>query len=195
MNLKNLEKYLESFGKYVIKQSRTNLSKGKKNVTKDLYNSLEFRVVKDAGGIWGLEFLMLDYGEYIDKGVSGNKKKRTYKDFTGKEVPSPYEYTNKQPPAGILAKWISKRGIKGRSIDYEYTDKKTGKRILRKGTGRFITNLSLAFAYAKKIKRDGIKGISFFQRPIELGWKRFGEGVLDSITKDIIDEIPDEINN
>jgi hypothetical protein len=177
MNLKNLEKYLESFGKYVIKQSRTNLSKAKKNVTKDLYNSLEFRVVKDAGGIWGLEFLMLDYGEYIDKGVSGSQKKRTYKDFTGKKVASPYEYSNKQPPAGILAKWISKRRIKGR-------DKKTG---------RFITNLSLAFAMARTIKRDGIKGISFFQRPIELGWKRFGEGVLDSIAKDILDAIPDEI--
>ncbi len=41
-----LERYLNSFGKYVVKQSRANLSRKKKNVSKELYNSLEFKVVK-----------------------------------------------------------------------------------------------------------------------------------------------------
>ena len=38
MKTDNIERYLESFGKYIIKQSRTNLTKAKKNLTKDLYN-------------------------------------------------------------------------------------------------------------------------------------------------------------
>ena len=42
MNTENLERYLESFGKYIVKQARTNLTKGKKNVSKDLYNSIKF---------------------------------------------------------------------------------------------------------------------------------------------------------
>ena len=42
--MQNLERYLNSFGKYVIKQARTNLTKGKKNVNKKLYNSLKFKV-------------------------------------------------------------------------------------------------------------------------------------------------------
>ena len=45
MKAKNLERYLESFGKYIVKQARTNLTKGKKNVSKDLYNSIKFEVL------------------------------------------------------------------------------------------------------------------------------------------------------
>ena len=45
-----IEKYLESFGKYVVQQSRTNLTKGKKNVTKGLYNSIKFTVTPNDKG-------------------------------------------------------------------------------------------------------------------------------------------------
>ena len=34
MKTENLERYLNSFGKYMVQQSRTNLTKGKKNVDK-----------------------------------------------------------------------------------------------------------------------------------------------------------------
>ena len=44
MQLKEVEKVLHKFGKYVVKQARTNLTKNKKNVSKNLYNSLEYRV-------------------------------------------------------------------------------------------------------------------------------------------------------
>ena len=37
----NTKEYLNSFAKYVIQQSRSNLTKGGKNSTKDLYNSLD----------------------------------------------------------------------------------------------------------------------------------------------------------
>ena len=37
--LKNLQTELQSFGKYVVQQSRSNLTKQKHNVSKDLYNS------------------------------------------------------------------------------------------------------------------------------------------------------------
>ena len=40
MKTDNIERYLNSFGKYIVKQSRTNLTKGKKNVSKELYNSI-----------------------------------------------------------------------------------------------------------------------------------------------------------
>jgi hypothetical protein len=46
MKTEALERYLNSFGKYVVQQSRTNLTKGKKNVTKDLYKSISFKVLQ-----------------------------------------------------------------------------------------------------------------------------------------------------
>ena len=72
-----LERYLNSFGKYIIQQSKSNLSRKKKNVSKELYNSLEFKVVKTTEG-FSVQFFMADYGAFIDKGVSGTKKINEY---------------------------------------------------------------------------------------------------------------------
>tara|TARA_R110001632_G_scaffold6512_1_gene26576 strand:- start:73 stop:603 length:531 start_codon:yes stop_codon:yes gene_type:complete len=173
MNTKNLERYLNSFGKYIVKQARTNLTKGKKNVSKDLYNSIKFEVETEANGDFTVQFMMDYYGQFVDKGVSGNKKKRTYKDWQGKTVSTPYKYTTKQPPSSVLTKWIQMRGIKGR-------DSKTG---------RFISNKTLAFLIGRKIKRDGIKGISFFQRPLQLAMKKFPNDYAQALKKDIIETL------
>jgi|TARA_R110002167_G_scaffold19881_2_gene72925 hypothetical protein len=169
MKTDNIERYLNSFGKYVVKQSRTNLTKGKKNVSKELYNSISFKVVTDANG-FSVQFYMADYGTFIDKGVSGNKQQRSYKDYTGKTVKSPYKYTTKQPPSKLLDKWIVKKGIAPR-------DKQ----------GKFMSRKSISFLIARSIKIKGIKSTSFFQRPMELALKDFSKDLLGSIKEDIIE--------
>jgi len=169
MKTDNIEKYLNSFGKQVVNRAKGNLQKAKGGGT-NLENSISFKVVADADG-FSVQFYMDSYGTFVDKGVSGNKQKRTFKDYENKTVSSPYKYTNKQPPPGILAKWIKKKGIKGR-------DKKTG---------RFISNMSLAFIIGRAIKRDGIQGISFFQKPLGLGLKQFGKDLLGNLKEDIIE--------
>tara|TARA_R110002096_G_scaffold36997_1_gene102985 strand:+ start:178 stop:708 length:531 start_codon:yes stop_codon:yes gene_type:complete len=173
MNTKNLERYLESFGKYVVKQARTNLTKGKKNVSKELYNSISFEVETESNGDFTVQFMMDYYGKFVDKGVSGNKKKRTYKDWQGKTVSTPYKYTTKQPPSSVLTKWIKMRGIKGR-------DSKTG---------RFITNKTLAFLIGRSIKTKGIQGISFFQRPLQLAMQSFPKEFGAELKQDIIETL------
>lgn len=168
MKTENIERYLNSFGKQIVNRAKSNLQKSKGGGT-NLEKSLSFKIVKDADG-FTVEFYMADYGTFVDKGVSGNKQQRSFKDYKNKVVKSPYKYTNKQPPPNILAKWISKKGIKGR-------DKKTG---------RFISHMSLAFIFGRKIKRDGIQGISFFQKPMALGLKQFGKNLLNNIKEDVM---------
>jgi len=169
MKTDNIERYLNSFGKQVVNRAKGGLQKAKGGGT-NLENSISFKVVTDADG-FSVQFYMSSYGTFVDKGVSGNKQKRTFKDYENKTVSSPYKYTNKQPPPGILAKWIKKKGIKGR-------DKKTVS---------FISNMSLAFRMGREIKRDGIQGISFFQKPLGLGLKQFGKDLLGSLKEDIIE--------
>jgi hypothetical protein len=164
-----MENYLNSFGKQVVNRAKGNIQRKKGGGTA-LENSIKFTVSADEDG-FSVKFFMNSYGTFVDKGVSGNKKKRSYKDYNGKTITSPYKFTSKQPPPTILAKWISKKKIKGR-------DKKTG---------RFISNMSLAFLIGRKIKRDGIEGISFFQKPLGLGLKQYGEGLLGALTEDIIE--------
>tara|TARA_R110001583_G_scaffold9237_1_gene43910 strand:+ start:605 stop:1138 length:534 start_codon:yes stop_codon:yes gene_type:complete len=171
MDTKSIEAYLNSFGKQVVNRAKANLGKAKGGSTK-LATTIKFEVKPDADG-FVVNFYMADYGTFLDKGVSGNKKKQSFKNYENQSESSPYKYTTKQPPSGILAKWISKKGIKGR-------DKKTG---------RFISNLSLAFLIGRKIKRDGIKSLSFFQKPLGLGMKQFGKDLLGVIAEEIKDNI------
>ena len=171
MNTDNIERYLNSFGKQVVNRAKGNVQKAKGGGTA-LEKSIRFEVVTDADG-FSVQFYMLDYGTFVDKGVSGNKQTQSYKDYTGKTVSSPYKYTNKQPPPGILAKWIKSKGLKGR-------DKKTG---------RFISHMALAFIIGRKIKRDGIKSLAFFQKPLGLGLKQFGQELLGNVKEDIINNL------
>tara|TARA_R110001606_G_scaffold11558_3_gene50102 strand:- start:2186 stop:2719 length:534 start_codon:yes stop_codon:yes gene_type:complete len=171
MDTKNVERYLNSFGKQVVNRAKANLGKAKGGST-NLATTIKFEVKPDADG-FVVKFYMADYGTFLDKGVSGNKKKQSYKNYENKTESSPYSYTTKQPPPNILSKWIKKKGIKGR-------DKKSG---------RFISNLSLAFLIGRKIKRDGIKSLSFFQKPLGLGMKQFGKDLLGAISTDITDKL------
>ena len=127
MDTKNIERYLNSFGKQVVNRAKGGLQKAKGGGSA-LEQSISFKVVTDADG-FSVQFYMEDYGTFVDKGVSGTKVSQSFKDYKNQIKTSPYKYTTKQPPAGILAKWIKKKGIKGR-------DKKSG---------RFISHLSLAY--------------------------------------------------
>jgi hypothetical protein len=171
MNTDNIERYLNSFGKQVVNRAKGNLQKAKGGGTA-LEGTIRFKVITDADG-FSVQFYMSNYGTFVDKGVSGNKKIQKYKDYLGKVINSPYKYTTKQPPPDILAKWISKKGLKGRDAK----------------TGRFISHKSLAFIIGRKIKRDGIKGLSFFQKPLGLGLKQFGKDLLGNVKQDIIDAL------
>tara|TARA_R110000772_G_scaffold19271_2_gene53931 strand:+ start:253 stop:792 length:540 start_codon:yes stop_codon:yes gene_type:complete len=169
----NIEKYLNSFGKQVVNRAKGNLQKAKKGGA--LEQSIKFKVVTSKDG-FTVEFYMNNYGQFVDKGVSGNKQSQSYKDYKGKVVKSPFKYTNKQPPPDILSKWIKRKGIKGR-------DKKSG---------RFISNMSLAFIIGRAIKRDGIKSLSFFQKPLGLGIKQFGKELLKNIKEDVLNTLNQE---
>ena len=169
MNLASLERYLNSFGKQIVKQAKENLSAADKKGA--LANSIDFFVIKKGGSIT-VRFKMNSYGAYVDKGVSGTKTKRSYKDYKGKSKSSPFKYKAKQPPSGIIEKWIKRKGLKGR-------DKK----------GRFITHKSLSFLIARSIKKKGIQGISFFQKPLMLGMKQFSSKFGKAIADDIVNSL------
>ena len=167
MNTDNIERYLESFGKQVVKESRGLLQKEKGSTS--LGNSIRFTVTKEEGG-FSTKFYMEDYGQFLDKGVSGNKVKQSYINYDGKKKSSPGKgYTTAHPPTGILEKWIKRKGLKGRN----------------KKSGRFITNKSFAFAIAKSIQKKGIKSLSFFQKPFGLEFKKLEKDFLKILSKDI----------
>jgi hypothetical protein len=161
MELKEIQRELNRFGKYVVQQSRSNLTKQKKNVNKTLYNSIGYNLEKTAEG-FSLSFEMEDYGEYQDKGVSGIKRKFN----------TPFKYTNKMPPPKAFDKWGVIKGIAPRG----------------KG-GQFEKRKSLDFALAKSIYYKGIRPSMFFTKPFEKAFERLPEELAESLVKDITENI------
>jgi hypothetical protein len=156
MDHKNLERYLNSFGKQVVNRAKANLGKEKGGFTA-LGSSIRYELTKE----FDVKFFMNSYGEFLDKGVSGTQVKRSFKNQENQDEKSPFSYTTKGPPIDILSKWIKMKGIKPKGLG-------TGR---SKKTGQFVSGF--AYLISRKIKRDGIKGLSFFQKPMGLAMKDF----------------------
>jgi len=147
-----LKDELNKFAKYVIQQSRSNLTKGKKSSSKELYNSLGYQVSQSAKTT-SLAFEMADYGKFQDRGVSGTQKKYN----------TPYKYTNKMPPTKSLDSWIVRKGIAQRGSG-----------------GKFTKREGIKFAIAKSIKKKGIRPSMFFTKPFEAAFKRLPDELLEA---------------
>ena len=181
MDTTRIKRYLDSFAKNVVNKAQLNLKKDKGNTA--LGESIRSEVIHEDKS-FSVNFYMDDYGTFLDKGVSGNEKKRTFTNYKSETKPSPYKYTTKQPPTGILEKWIKKKGLKGRKSLIKYRKGEDKKKKI-KGAGQFITDQSFAFAIAKTIKRKGIKSLSFFQEPLGLYYGILQKELLTVVKKDI----------
>ena len=74
MKFKNVDEIVTKYAKYVVQQSKSNLTKDKKGGG-NLYNSVSYKIEKSQDDFL-LDFLMEDYGAFVDRGVKG--KTSTY---------------------------------------------------------------------------------------------------------------------
>lgn len=172
------EKELKKFRDYVIKETRTNLTKLKKNSSKKLYNSLkgEYKLMANS---FSLYFSMEDYGHFQDKGVNGVGPAGKDKDGNPKKVvkDGKYSYTSKggikglkgMPPPRALDSWIVRKGIAPRGKN-----------------GKFISRQTLKFLIARSIFQHGIKPSLFFTKPFEAAYKRLPEELIAKYGLDAI---------
>jgi len=154
---------LKAFGEYVVKQSRTNLTKKDKNVSKELYNSIkyDYKVSKNS---FELTISMADHGKFIDKGVKGSESAQ-------KAPSSPFSYKkgiNNKPSSKHFDKWIVKRGFSPRN-----------------SKGQFTTRKGIAIAISYKVWREGIKTTNFFTTPFEAAFKRLPDELIEAYGLDV----------
>lgn len=148
---------LQKFQRYVVRESRSNLKKMKKNSSGKLYNSIKGNV-KVSKNSFELDFEMLPYGQFQDKGVSGVKKK----------YDTPFTYRDKMPPSKAFDKWMIKRGIAPRNKE-----------------GQFQTRKGLAYVIARSIYMNGIKPSLFFTKPFEKAYKKLSPELVESFGLDV----------
>jgi hypothetical protein len=168
MQLKDTQDALNAFGKYVVQQSRSKLTQSNKNASKRLYESLGYEL-KVMPSSFSMAFLMENYGEYQDKGVSGTEVKYN----------TPYKYTNKMPPPSAFSQWVVRKGLKG----------------TRDASGRFVSRKGLQFAIAKSIFKKGIKPSLFFTKPFEAAFKNLPNDIVEAYGLDVENFLKTTINN
>jgi hypothetical protein len=157
MQQSELQLELNKFRDYVISQAKANLTRGGKNVSKRLYNSIKGNVKANPNS-FEMDFSMDEYGIYQDKGVSGIKNKYN----------TDYKYTNKMPPAKAFDKWVVRKGLAPRE------------------KGKFKSRKSLSFAIARSVYYNGIKPSLFFTKPFEKAIKRLPEDLVEAFGIDAI---------
>lgn len=156
---------LQAFNKYVIKQARTNLTKGKKNVSKNLYDSLKSNEKVTANSIESY-IEMEQYGQYLDKGVKGK--------FSGKKAPnSPFKFgTGTGPKDGLT------EGIRGwvKARRFQFKNRETGKFMSYEQTAQLIT---------RSIWMKGTKPTNFFTKPFEAAFKNLPDEIVKAYGLDV----------
>jgi hypothetical protein len=158
MDTQQTYKYLNDFAKYVIQQSRSNLTKGGKNVDKKLYNSLDKEIQVGANS-FRIAFLMENYGNFQDKGVSGTQKKYN----------TPFSYKTKRPPIKPITDWVTKKRFQFRNRE----------------TGKFMSYKSTAYLIAGGILKNGIKPSLFFTKPFEAAFKNLPDELIEAYGLDV----------
>lgn len=159
------ELYLEKFGKYVVQQSKTNLTKKDKKDKGDLYDSIgyDLQVSKNS---FSLSFKMTDYGQFVDKGVKG-------KTSSSKAPNSPFRFGTGSGKKGGLTNgidgWVKRKRI-------QFKDKKSGK---------FMSYDSTAYLIRNSIYNKGLKTTNFFTRPFELAFEKLPDELVEAFALDL----------
>ena len=175
MQLKETQNALNTFAKYVIQQSRTNLTKGKKNASKELYNSLgsDIKVSKNS---FQLSFLMEQYGIFQDKGVRGaggvrkttskfNRRNNKGKIWKQKGGNSEFSFKEgRKPSVKHFKEWSKRKGLS-------------------------------AYAVREAVFRQGIKPSMFFTKPFEKAFKNLPKELVESFALDVEQLIKTTVNN
>ena len=184
--LKNVKEELNRFAKYVISQSRANLTRQKKGGG-NLYNSLDSNV-KVSKNSFELTFLMEDYGIFQDKGVKGADPSKVSPNakITGQQAPnSKYKFGsgNTGNYAGFVAsleKWAKRKNVR-----------------LRDSKGRFTKGnyKTIAHIIAGNIYNRGIKPSLFFTKPFEKAFKNIDKDLVKAYKLDIETLIQNSVNN
>ena len=164
MQLKETQTALRAFGKYVVQQARTNLTKGKKNVSKELYDSIGFTLEEVSAG-FRLFFEMEDYGMFQDRGVKGVRGGKSLSNFSYKQSSN---LVGLESATGTFGKWAAVK-----------------RKQLRDKKGRFLSYKQTGFALATIVKNYGIKPSLFFTKPFEKAFTNLPKELQEQFAKDL----------
>lgn len=162
-NTPNIKQAFETFGKEVIQNARANLTRKDRNVSKKLYNGMEYNYEGYKGG-FRFTISMPEYGMYQDEGVQGTKS-------IAKAPKSDFKFGTGLGKSGGLTKGINK-WVRRRRFQF------------RKPNGQFMSYDSTAFLITRSVWRTGIPTTNWFTNAFENKFKRLQPKLEDAFKLD-----------
>lgn len=177
----NTNEALSKFTKYVITQSKANLTRKNKNVKSNLYNSLkgDYSVGNNSIGVY---FEMEDYGVYQDSGVKGKTSGSSLSNF--KE--GGFRFGSGTGEAGGLRKGIN-QWVRDRRIQFR---EKEGKGV----KGQLLSYNQTAFLITRSVYQKGIEASRFFSKPFEVGFNRLPDEIVEAYGLDVEKFLKETVN-
>ena len=171
---------MEQYKRYVIQQSRSNLTKGGEhgthNASSKLYQSIKGKVTgKMNKGLRGrftggsempsVEWEMAIHGKFLDEGVKGSKSNY----IENRDSKNKFRSGKKSVPLGAIKKWCKRKGLSEK----------------------------LAFVIGRSVYEKGIKASKFFIKPLEkrnkLYMKQYHKAVSDDIARNFANKISKQL--
>ena len=178
MKYEEIMKAYSAFGKYVVKQGRTNLSKKTKspnNYTGALYKSLKYSKPTESNGKVIMKITFDNYGMFQDAGVYGSDpslvKDGKQKGKSTNTIFGKYSYKSKMPPMNPLMDWAKFNKIR-------FRDKSSGK--FKKGD-----YTAIGYWLQKRIFAQGIKPTLWFTKPFRAAFNRLPQELAEAFAADL----------
>jgi hypothetical protein len=180
MDYKNLTEAIKEFGDESIKFAQIKLrtkgfagKKYKTNNTGNLSKGLEYQVKETEKGLV-LEFLSKEaYGIFIEEGVNGTELKRGSK----------YSFKGKFVNIEAIEKYVKSGKFRLKKV---YTNKEGNK--VNTFVAKTPENVkSAAFAIARYLALNGIKGIGYMSKGMEQAWENMEPEANKALAKDLSD--------
>jgi len=178
MQLKETRNALNNFGKYVVQQGKSILSKnGKKN--SKLYKSLDY-VPFNKRGFIGVSFVLEDYWKFVDQGVKGKDPSKISPNakIKGQQAPnSPFKFGSGSRK-GTFDKFVNRMSAFAKAKNIRFRQGKTGK--FAKGGYN-----SMGYVIAKNIYYRGLKPTMFLTKPFNKALDNLPPELQQAFVKDI----------
>ena len=178
MDFLKTSEVLNKFGKYVVQQSKSNLTKDKKG-NGALYNSIAYTLDVEKN-IFLLDFLMENYGDFVDQGVKGKNPSRVSPNskIQGQQAPNSKFKFGSGTKRGTFKKFASKMAVFAKSKNIRFRQGKSGK--FAKGNYK-----SMGYVIASNIYNRGLKPTMFFTKPFEQAFNKLTPDITKSFLLDI----------
>ena len=169
MELKNTIQAMQKLGGNVVKEGRGILKKKKKTTSPNtLFNDFDYLVTAKKDSVT-LEFEFggaEDYWQFVDEGVRGAGGYKGKGKMRGQG--SPFKFSNKMPPRGVIDRWIVSKPLKAARKD-----------------GKFIKRKSLAFLIQRAIYQRGLTRTQFLSKPFTTELKKQTDAIVEAFGEDL----------